>query len=374
MRIGLMLRAYGEQGGIGVYTRNLVRELLGLASDHEFVLYHQDARHLGRWAENPRVTERLVPGRYKALWDQLAIPLACRRDRIDVLLHPKFTAPLLASCPVVMVVHGADWFFPEQARYYSWLNVQYNRAFLPLYFDKCTAVISVSQLTTDNFEHVLRLPPDKVQTIYFGPARHFQPVREAAELARVRGRYRLPEKFILHLTKRGGGDRKNLGQVLEAYARYHQRTGTPHHLVIGGQDIQRYQAEYGLLAAGYGQAVHFPGWIEQEDLPAVYSLADLFLYPSNLEAFPIPITEAMTCGTPIVTSDRNGLSEVAGDAALQVDPGDAGAIAAAIQRVLSDASMRAELSARGRARAKQYTWEGCAKQTLGLLETVVGHA
>jgi glycosyltransferase involved in cell wall biosynthesis len=374
MRIGLMLRAYGEQGGIGVYTRNLVRELLGLDSNHEFVLYHQDARHLGAWADHPRVTERLVRGRSKAFWDQVTIPLACRRDRIEVLLHPKFTAPLLAPCPVVMVVHGADWFIPEQARYYNWLNVQYNRALLSLYFDKCTAVISVSQLTTENFERVLNLPLGKIHTIYFGPARHFRPICEAAELDRVRDRYRLPEKFILHLTKRGGGNRKNLGQVLRAYALYHQRTVAPHHLVIGGQDVQQYQEEYGLLAAGYGQAVHFPGWIDQDDLPAVYSLADLFLYPSNLEAFPIPIAEAMACGTPIVTSDRNGLSEVAGDAGVQVDPGDAGAIAAAVQRVLSDASMRAELSARGRARAQRYTWEACAKQTLGLLETVGGYA
>jgi glycosyltransferase involved in cell wall biosynthesis len=320
------------------------------------------------------VTERLVRGRSKAFWDQVTIPLACRRDRIEVLLHPKFTAPLLAPCPVVMVVHGADWFIPEQARYYNWLNVQYNRALLPLYFDKCTAVISVSQLTTENFERVLNLPLGKIHTIYFGPARHFRPICEAAELDRVRDRYRLPEKFILHLTKRGGGNRKNLGQVLRAYALYHQRTVAPHHLVIGGQDVQQYQEEYGLLAAGFGQAVHFPGWIEQDDLPAVYSLADLFLYPSNLEAFPIPIAEAMACGTPIVTSDRNGLSEVAGDAGVQVDPGDAGAIAAAVQRVLADASLRAELSARGRARAQRYTWVACAKQTLALLETVGGYA
>src|SRR5688572_1697289 len=109
MRIGLMLRAFGEMGGIGVYSRNLVRELLALDSPHEFMLYFQDPAQLGHFADHPRATEWLIPGRHKALWDQVAIPLACWRDRIDVLLHPKFTAPLLAPCPVVMVVHGADW-------------------------------------------------------------------------------------------------------------------------------------------------------------------------------------------------------------------------------------------------------------------------
>ena len=367
-----MLRAFGEKGGIGVYTRNLVRELLALDCPHEFVLYFQDPVQLGHFADHPRATERLIPTRHKALWDQVAVPLASRRDRIDVLLHPKFTAPLLAPCPVVMVVHGADWFFPEQARYYSRLNVAYNRAFLPLYFRKCAAVISVSQLTTDNFVRVLRPPPGKLRTIYFGPARHFRPVCDAAELARVRARYQLPERFILHLTKRQGGGRKNLGQVLQAYALYHQQTPMPHALVIGGQDCEQYREEYGLLANGYGRDIHFPGWIDQADLPAVFSMADLFLYPSNLEAFPIPITEAMACATPIVTSDQNGLSEVAGEAAVRVDPGDAPAIAGAVQRVLADAALRADLSARGRARAQRFTWEACAHETLGVLEAVGG--
>lgn len=373
MRIGLMLRAYGERGGIGVYTRNLVRELLAWDSPHTFVLYFQERAQLGHFADHPRAIERWVPGRHKALWDQAAMPLACRRDRLDVLLHPKFTVPLLAPCPVVMVVHGADWFFPDQAQYYDRWNVAYNRAFLPIYFRKCAAVISVSQLTTDNFQRVLRPPPGKLQTIYFGPARHFRPVRDSAELDRVRHRYGLPERFLFHLTKRHGGGRKNLSQVLEAYAVYHERAPAPLALVIGGQDCHQFRDEYGLPDDGYGRDIHFPGWIEQEDLPAVYSMADLFLYPSNLEAFPIPVVEAMACGTPLITSDQNGLLEIAGDAALPVDPGNVQAIAGAIERVLASAPLRAELSARGAARARRFTWAACARETLGVLETVGGH-
>ncbi|HRQ37281.1 MAG TPA: glycosyltransferase family 1 protein [Chloroflexota bacterium] len=365
-----MLRAYDEKGGIGVYSRNIVPELLRLNRGHEFVLYYRNVAHLGLFAGCEGVTERLIHGSNKAFWDQVAIPRACRHDRIDVLFHPKFTAPLLAPCPVVMTVHGADWFVPEQAVFYGRLDVQYIRAVMPLYFKKCAAVISVSQLTTDNFNQALRLPPGKVQTIYFAPARHFRRVTDPATLQAVKSRYGLPERFILTLTKRLGDGRKNLGQIFNAYAQYHQQTADPCQLVIGGKDCHLFKAEYGIPNEGYGADILFPDWIDQQDLPAVYSLADLYLYPSNLEAFPIPLTEAMACGTPIITSSVNGLMEIAGDAAVFVDPADAAAIAEAMRRVLADSELQASLSAAGLTRATQFTWDTCAQETMALLEAV----
>jgi glycosyltransferase involved in cell wall biosynthesis len=325
---------------------------------------------VGRFAQYDNVAERLVKGANRAWWDQVAIPIACLRERVDVIFHPKFTAPLLAPCKAVMVVHGADWLIPDQARHYSRANVYMMRALMPLYFKKCAIVISVSRLTTSNFQRALRLAPGKIKTVYFGPARHFQRVTDEATLQRVKARYSLPDRFILHLTKRGGGSRKNLGQVFRAYRTYHDREGTPHKLVIGGKDCHLFRAEHGVPEEGYGRDILFPGWIEQEDLPAVYSLADLYLYPSNVEAFPIPLTEAMACGTPIITSNVNGLQEIAGDAALLVNPSDTEAISECIRRVLSDAQLRATLSARGLARSRQFTWEACAQETLAIIESL----
>jgi glycosyltransferase involved in cell wall biosynthesis len=370
MRIGMMLRAFDEKGGVGVYARNVVRELLKIDTRHQFVLFYRDAANLGSFADHKNVTERVVKASNKALWDQIAIPYACWREKVDLVFHPKFTAPLLAPCKVVMVVHGADWFIPEQAQFYGPWDVRYIRAVMPLYFRKSAAVISVSQLTTDNFNRVLNLPPGKVQTVYFGPARHFGRVTDGTTLQAVRDRYDLPEAFILTLTKRGGGGRKNLGQVFAAYARYHQQEETPYKLVVGGKDCHLFRAEYGVPDDGYGEDIIFPGWIDQKDLPAVYSLAGLFLYPSNVEAFPIPLTEAMACGTPIVTSDVNGLDEIAAEAALLVDPRDTEAIADAVRRVLSDTELRTTLSAKGLARSTMFTWKACAAKTLAILESL----
>ncbi len=369
MRIGMMLRAYDEKGGVGVYARNVVRELLAVDRRNHYVLFYKSAANLGRFSHHDNVTERLVKGGNKAIWDQIAIPLACRRDKVDVVFHPKFTAPLLAPCKAVMVVHGADWFIPEQAQFYGRLDVRYIRTVMPLYFRKCAVVLSVSQLTTDNFYRVLDLPAGKVRTVYFGPAPHFRRIDDAAVLDEVRQRYGLPERFILTLTKRAGGDkRKNLPQLLAAYASYHRQAQDPCPLVVGGKDCHLFRGEYGIPEDGYGRDLCFPGWLDQQDLPAIYSLADFYLYPSNLEAFPIPLTEAMACGTPIVTSDANGLREIAGDAALFVDPGDADDIAAAIGRLLGDGDLRRSLSARGRERSRQFSWEKCARQTLEILE------
>jgi glycosyltransferase involved in cell wall biosynthesis len=373
MHIGIMLRSIDEKGGVGVYTRNIVKELLQLDLKNKYTLFYANPANLGLFSDHPNVTEHWVKGSNKAYWDQVAIPKACRDEKVDVLFHPKFTVPLFAPCKTVMVVHGADWLIPEQAQFYTRWDVKYMQIMLPLYFRKCAAVISVSQETTDNFNRILKLPRDKVQTIYFAPARHFKRVTDRQELNKVKDRYQLPDRFILTLTKRKGDGRKNLGQVFKAYAHYHAQAEDPCKLVIGGKDCHLFRDEYAIPDDGYGKDILFPDWIDQADLPAVYSLASLYLYPSNLEAFPIPLTEAMACGTPILTSNVNGLKEIAGDAALLMDPNDTESIADGIARILSDPDVRNNLSCKGLERSAFFTWDRCAQETLALLERVAAN-
>jgi glycosyltransferase involved in cell wall biosynthesis len=369
MRIGLMLRAIDEKGGIGVYTRNLTEELLERDRENQYVLFYREPSNLGRFAHYSHATELLVKASNKALWDQWAIPRACRRAQVDVLFHPKFTVPLLAPCKTVMVLHGAGWFLPEHQHYWPAVDRLYIRLAMPLYCRRASAIISVSEITTEVFKERFNLPAGKIKTVYFAPSRHFRRIVSEEELNRVRAKYGLPERFILTLSKYGGGQRKNIEGILAAFARHHGRTD--HHLVIGGKDCERFRDDYQIPASGHGEAIVFPGWIDQEDLPAVYSLADLFLYPSNLEAFPIPITEALACGTPLVSSDNNGLREIAGDAALLVDAEDPDAIARAIQRVLTDPALRENLAAKAAARSASYSWSRCAEQTLDMIQGLV---
>jgi glycosyltransferase involved in cell wall biosynthesis len=368
VRIGLMLRTFDEKGGIAVYSRNLVRTLLAVDRANEYEIFYRSPEHLGQFRALHNVVEHVVHARGKALWDQVAIPRACRRRRVDVLFNPKFTVPLLTSVPSVMVVHGADWFLPEAAGYYTRLDRAYMRVFLPMYLHRAAAIISVSKLTTQDFVRLFPYCRDRIATVYFGPAPHFRREVDPARLAAVRAKYRLPDRYILTLQKPDGDTRKNLHGILAAFRRVH--AAIPHKLVVGGFGCERFRQDYAIPAEGWGRDVVFPGYLDQADLPAVYTASDLFLYPSNFEAFPIPLTEAMSCGVPIVTSKVNGLAEIAGDAAALVDPHDPAEIADAVRRILTDGAWREELAARGLGRACLFSWENCARRTLEILESV----
>jgi hypothetical protein len=239
MRIALMLRTLDEKGGIGVYTANLLDGLLRVGEAHEFVLLYRSSAKLGRYADRPHVTERLVRARSKPAWDQVAVPIECRREKVDVIFHPKFTVPLASPAPTVMVLHGADWFLPEAKRFYTRTDRAYIRVFMPLYLKRAAAVLSVSQLTTDHFERIFDLPAGKVRTTYFGPAAHFRRITDAGALEHVRRKYGLPERFILTLSKHAGGERKNVGGILRAFAGIHE--AVPHALVIGGEGCDRFR-------------------------------------------------------------------------------------------------------------------------------------
>jgi glycosyltransferase involved in cell wall biosynthesis len=368
LRIGIMLRTLDEHGGIGVYTRYLTEALLREDPRNQYVLFYRDRANLGRFSSHPRVSERVIDGWGKVGWDQVSIPLACRKENIDVLFHPKFTVPFAAPCPVVMTVHGADWFIPEHARFYSRLDVAYVRTVMPWYFRKAAAVLSVSQITTDDFNRILDLPPGKVVTTYLAPGPSFRQVDDLRLLDDVRRRYGLPPRFILTLSKVGGGDRKNIEGILNAYRLLHGTIDA--RLVIGGKDCDQFRSQYDIPDSGWGADIDFPGYIRQEDLPAVYSLAELYLYPSKLEAFPIPVAEAMACGVPVVTSRTNGLREIAGEGAELVDPNDAGDIARGVRDVLSIPGRREQLSRAGLDRVRQFSWERCAAETLAVLQDV----
>lgn len=370
MRIGIMLRSVAQRGGVGIYARNIVEELLKIDRDNEYFLYYRDREPLGRFASFHNTHERLVEAKATLVWDQVLIPRAAKRDRIDVLFHPKFTLPLFVQAKTVMAVHGADWFLPEYRDLYHPLDVLYMRAFMPLYLRRADAVISVSNFSTHGFARAFPRYASKLRTIYFAAKDIFRPVPDAAALERIREKWKLPEHFLLTVIHYDSG-RKNFANMLQAF-QIAKRSGLPHKFVVVGRDCEKYAQDHSLDSLGLADQVQFFGWIEQADLPAIYNLADLYLYPTRVEAFPIPICEAMACGCPIVTSNETGLKEIAADAALLVDPNDPVEIADAIRRVLDDDSLRAELRRKGIARSKSFSWDNCARETLELLESLRG--
>jgi glycosyltransferase involved in cell wall biosynthesis len=368
MRIGIMLRAHEEQGGVGVYARNVTRHLLGLGQEHEFFLYFCNRSSLGEYREFSNAHARFVPPWGKFLWDQVLMPRMFRRDRLDVLFHPKFTVPLSCARQSVMVLHGAGWFIPETRHFWTRTTRIYTRLVMPIYCRLAGAVLSVSEITREVFIDRLGVSPEKITTVYFAPGVQFESEPEAARCEAVKARYALPEHYILTLSGGDRAERKNFGAILESFRRVHAERRSA--LVVAGRGCEEFRARYRIPDTGWGRDVIFTGWVDQSDLPVLYRQASVFLYPSNMEAFPIPVTEALASGTPIVTSDAYGLKELAGDAALLVDPADPDAIADAVLRLLSNPELREQLRSRAAVRSKLFNWNECAQKTLTILTRI----
>lgn len=373
MRIAIMMRSADEAGGIGVYAGNIVEELLKLDHENEYVLFYKSKKHLGRYSNFTNCREILLPGKNKAIWDQFIIPRAARQEKIDLIFNPKFTVPLFTRCKTVMVVHGADWFVPPYDEVYTTIDNFYIKMVMPLYFRKADYISSVSDYSTDGFVKAFPWCKKKIKTIYFGPNRIFKPVADKQLLATVRAKYHLPDDFILTVIRYDPGTRntrKNFKGMAEAYSLY-KKMGGKEKFVVVGRDCERYGEDYDLKALGIQDDIIFPGLVPQTDLPAFYSLAKLYLYPTIIEAFPIPTTEAMACGCPIVTSNGTGLEELTHGVSLAVDPLDSQAIADAMKKVLDDEGLQREMREKGFERSKIFSWEKCAADTLEIFKNLV---
>lgn len=363
MRIGIMLRTLDEPYGIGHYTRNLLANLLPLDQRNEYVLLYSNLRYLGSHADHPHVEERVLRARGKLLWDQWAVPRAARREGLELLFHTKFTVPLLAPCPTAMVLHGSEWFvYPENS---TWADLQYIRRVLPLYLRKAGAVLAVSERAKKDIERYTSVDPRKVHTVHLAVNERYRRVEDASSLASVRERLGLPESFLLFVGKIYPG--KNLGNVLRALDVLRDRI--PHHLVVCGAPYYKYEEDLRLIEElGLAERVLRPGWVDPEDLPAMYTLATALVFPSRYESCPSPPWEAMACDCPVVTSATGGTPEVVGEAGLYVDPEDPRGIAEGVLRVIEDGELRERLVSEGRRQVRRFSWERTARATLAVLE------
>jgi glycosyltransferase involved in cell wall biosynthesis len=362
-----MLRHYDQHGGgVRVYTQRLLRAMLDLRSQHEFVLLYRNPALIGTYGGEPGVTEVALPARSVLSWDQLAVPPAVERQGIDLLFNPKYSIPLRARCRTVWVCHGLDWYvMPWGSRLVDRMS---HRFLVPRYARKADAIVAVSEVTRQHVMQYLAVPPERVATVYSGVDDVFRRPLAQDQLDRIRKKYSLPQRFLLY----AGAiyPPKNFSRLIQAYGRVGPGRGIPL-IVAGGEN--RFLSEDELRqpeALGIADWVRWPGWIEQDELAGLYAMADALLLPSIFESCGLPVLEAMAAGCPVVTADRYGTKELAEGAAVLVEPESVESIAEGIRQVLDDTSLRAELIAAGRVRSRDFTWRRCAAETLGALERV----
>ncbi|HEY1016171.1 MAG TPA: glycosyltransferase family 1 protein, partial [Herpetosiphonaceae bacterium] len=302
----------------------------------------------------------------------LALRRAARRLKLDVIHDPNGIAPFAAAHPAtrhLVTIHDAFAFvYPEQQ---AALDTWRYRLMLPRVLRRADRVLTDSAHSRRDLLRYLPLKQELVEVVHCGINERFRPAGPAAIDAVLR-RYGLEQPFVLYVGSING--RKNIARLFEAFALVRERLPGLKLVMGGAKQWQTAELEATYDRLDLAADVVWTGYLADEDLPALYSAARAFVFPSLYEGFGLPPLEAMACGTPVVTSDTSSLPEVAGDAALLIDPLDPRALAAAIARICGDEELRAELRARGLAQAARFHWHRAAEAVWGAYQRALAPA
>lgn len=357
--------------GAGNYTIQLIRALASMESDLDLVVFAPShGQGLVDVPEHDRfhwiLTPDLKPAQ-RLVWEQTGFPRLIRQESIDLLHSLHYTRPLSLSCASVVTFHDMTFFlFPK-------LHTLSKRLFFPAAIRHSArtadAIIAVSESTRQDAIRLLNLDPAFIHTVPLGVNINFRPYPGSPNLATTQQRYQLPDHFILYVGMLE--PRKNLPLLLRAYRRVLDQGQAPP-LVLAGRMGWGVDAIHSIISdLDLAKQIYFPGYIPPEDLPFVYNLADLFVYPSLYEGFGLPPLEALACGTPVITSAVSSMPANMGDAAILVPPSDELALSAAIRKVLTSTDLRQKLAVKGPLQAAKFKWETTAHQTLEIYQQVL---
>jgi len=364
MRIGIDARALTATHlkGIGRYCENLICSLSRIYAKHDYVLFCSGSSSLpDRIIGNDHITEVRVQAANGFLWEQWALPLAIRKNQIDVFHSPANSTMLWTPCPTILTLH--DTMTHQYARSWGGKENIYWNTLQTIAYRRLNKIIAPSQFSKSQICAEFKINPDRVEVIYQGVSSRFRVMdREAVEMQLKS--FKLPNPFIFAVGSKL--ERKNIRTLIEAFDGISQKVGRLE-LVIAG--LQGYQPiEQAVNALRDPSRVRLLGYINEEELIAFYNRAALFIFPSLNEGFGIPPVEAMACGAPVIASNASCIPEVVGDGGLLVDCKTPEPLAVAMAQVLANTTVRDSLRSNGIARAKHFTWEETARKTLKVYE------
>lgn len=351
--------------GTSTYTHELVQNLRRLGLGDRVILFGRNQKAAGSSYHDISYAERAA----NLLYREYRLPAELSNRHVDIYHSPRYMGlpdPSKLPCPSVMTLHdiilvrmAGDYYGRLRARLYEKWLLERVRA--------VEHIITGSEFSKRDLVDWSGIDPGGVSVVYDGVSERFRTVGDEDALGAVRSRYSLPPQFVLCL---GSTEpRKNIRTAIEAFQQL-GRVEPSLRLVITGVDYRRISPEKAFAGCNLN-GVHFTGYVADADMPALYSLADVFLFPSLYEGFGLPPLEAMACGTPVVASNATSLPEVIGDAAVLVDPEDGAGFAGAVEMVISSGEVRSGLVEKGRARAAAFDWRRTAEETRKIYEQVI---
>lgn len=365
MRIGIdYTAAVRQKAGIGRYARSLIRALSKLDHNNDYVLLSagQDPS-TEPWPANYRSRALPLTDRHLSiLWQKLRVPLPVEwlTGRLDLFHSPDFVLPPVRRARTVLTIHDLSYLrLPECS---SPALLRYLLDAVPRSVARADLILADSHSTEQDLIELMSVPADRIRVIYPAVDATFSRA-DTAQVAAVRARYHIDGPYILSLGTLQ--PRKNYVRLIQAFSLLRKVHGMPHRLVIGGGPGWLYEPIYETIASlGLQDVVQMLGYVDEQDLAALYTGADLFAFPSLYEGFGFPVLEAMACGTPVVAANTSSLPEAAGDAALLVSPTDTEALAEALGQALGDAQLRERLTHLGYEQCLRFSWEDSAHHLL----------
>ncbi|MBM2821195.1 MAG: group 1 glycosyl transferase [Candidatus Berkelbacteria bacterium] len=344
----------GQKTGFGFYVKNLVEALEKVDSKDEYVKIF------------PK-TEKDFSTPQRLFWDQVTFPRRAGKAKVDLLHQPCFSAPLFYRGKIVVTCHDLiSIFFPENLPLASRL---FYSKWMPFSYRRADMIIAISEHTKRDIMALLKIPEDKITVIHSAASKDFRPIKSKKELARVKKKYGTGKNYILDVGTLE--PRKNLPFLVRAYA-LAVREGINEKLVITGKKGWYYEDLFKLVdKLSLQDKVIFTGYVEEKDLPALYSGARAFVFPSIYEGFGLPPLEAMACGVPVISSNTSSLSEVVDNAGILLQPKDERLWAAKIVKILRDPKLALTLSALALRQSKKFSWEESARKTINVYKEVL---
>ncbi|MCU0324633.1 MAG: glycosyltransferase family 4 protein [Spirosomaceae bacterium] len=353
-----------KKHGMDIYALELIRAIQEIDKENEYVVFVKPDKDVClKPSKNLRIVE--VEGKTYADWEQISLPKAIKSEKIDLMHFTSNTASVNTNCPFVLTLHDIIYLenIISKGSLYQMAGHFYRRWNVPKITKRAKCVITVSEFEKIQIQKKLEIENSKLRATYNAFNPKFRIIDDENELNRIKEKYNLPNEFIFFLGNTA--PKKNMKKVLEAYSKYIENEKNPVKIVIAESSVRDViEILTTLNRRDIIKNVILIGYVNHDELPYIYNLASVFLYPSLRESFGIPIIEAMACGTPVVTSNTSAMPEVAGEAAILVDPFDSNSIREGFEKILTDKNLSNQLKINGLARAKDFSWVNTAKKTI----------